>query len=90
MNVVNIARFVVKTVSVVSVQQVVDNIIKVTTPETLTSIQMIQTRIAGVVISAYIGDVVGTYILDEWDKVSENFRKTSSETDGEPVIINAK
>ena len=90
MNITKIARYAVKAVSVLAVQQVVDNIIVATTPEVLSATNKIMTRIGGAVISAYIGDAVGTFITREWDEIFANIQATKApiETDGEPVIIN--
>ncbi len=80
MNILNIARYAVKTISVISVQTVVDNIVVATTPEVASVTQKIMTRLGGVVLSTYIGDAIGEYINKEWD---EFFAKMSGIFDSE-------
>ena len=83
MNILNIARYAVKTISVISVQTVVDNIVVATTPEVASVTQKIMTRLGGVVLSTYIGDAIGEYINKEWD---EFFEKMSGVFDSETVV----
>jgi len=92
MNILKIARYGLKTVSVIAVQQVVDNVIVATMPEIVSAKDRIMTRIGGAVISAYIGDSIATYVTRELDELFANIKKATqsdeNKTDGEPVVIN--
>lgn len=92
MDVLKIARAAVKTVSVLGAQQVIDNIIVATAPVGLSATSKIMTRIGGAVISAYVGDAIGTYVNNTWDTVIEGLdtmkKNADSASNDEPVIIN--
>jgi len=88
MNIVNIARYAAKAVSVLAVQQVIDNIVVATTPEIVTATNKVMTRIGSAVLSAYIGDAIGTYITREWDDLFAKMQTNTVPVE-EPVVFDA-
>jgi len=89
MNALKIARYAVKVISVIAVQQVVDNVIVATTPEILSATNKIMTRIGGAVISAYIGDAISQYVTREWDELFAKVvspTETENKTDGDAAV----
>ena len=78
MTFLKIAKFAAKSLSTAAVSEVVNNIIVATTPEIQNTTQRVMTRIGSFVISAYIGDQIGTYISREWDQLFAEIKKAQA------------
>lgn len=60
-------------------QQVIENIVKVTTPENLMKTQKVLTKIGGVVIGAMVSSKVAEHIGTVTDEVIDMFKKPKKE-----------
>jgi len=80
MNMATVGRFIIKSVTHLSVSQVIMNVVDYTTPVTSSTANKVVAKIGGFVISSMVADQAVDYVLNELDGVTVKNVPPSEET----------